>query len=210
MGCGRELCLKIAGATSGGTYGCRATGQVVWETSLALGRVLEHHPSFGEAFFCGRRVVELGAGCSAVPGQVAAVLGAAEVVVTDLPEELPGLQATITENWPAEARTTISAEVLDWTACSDAEIRRLASADVILSADGLFEETWELLKALCLRLVEKNPQLVLVMVRSRSLPLLTKVRNISTYLLFERLGPGEYEPQGCAPLQTSRSPRTSM
>lgn len=70
------------------------TGFNVWDGALLLARYLADVPMVLQ----GRRVLELGAGSSGVPGLAAAVLGAQHVTLTDLPEIIPFLQATVNCN----------------------------------------------------------------------------------------------------------------
>ena len=67
------------------------TGAVLWDGAVVAASLLEECSNAGSALRFrdqlnpkGKVVVELGCGCSALPGQVAAALGAERVVLTDL------------------------------------------------------------------------------------------------------------------------------
>lgn len=74
-----------------------------WDCSLVLAQWLLM-PSWPADSFTGKMVVELGAG-TGIPGLTAAALGAS-VVLTDIPELLPGLQRNVDENG-LQQRTTV-------------------------------------------------------------------------------------------------------
>ncbi|KAL3914270.1 MAG: hypothetical protein SGPRY_007682 [Prymnesium sp.] len=69
------------------------THRRLWPTALVLVQYLCAHPSL----VAGKRVVELGAGAGAV-GLACAALGAALVVLTDMPEALPLLEDNVRRN----------------------------------------------------------------------------------------------------------------
>ena len=80
------------------------------------------------------RVIELGAG-SGVPGLVAWTLGAAEVVLTDLEENLPRIRETALLNGATPPDVQVVA--LDWMQPPPLELERRCW-DVILAADCVF------------------------------------------------------------------------
>ncbi|GLE01139.1 hypothetical protein PINS_up009969 [Pythium insidiosum] len=92
------------------------TGLTTWDGSVVLAKYLEHKYS---AFMQGKRVLEVGAGTGLV-GISAALLGATDVVLTDLEYVVANLQKNINMTLaaaeasakPVDAR--ISAQVLDW------------------------------------------------------------------------------------------------
>uniref|UniRef100_A0A3Q2DGP3 Valosin containing protein lysine (K) methyltransferase n=1 Tax=Cyprinodon variegatus TaxID=28743 RepID=A0A3Q2DGP3_CYPVA len=91
-------------------------GCVVWDAAIVLAKYLEtkqfYEPSTGVNMWCGRTVVELGAGTGVV-GLMAATLGA-QVIVTDLEDLQTLLSANIQENQPLIKSGSISAKVLKW------------------------------------------------------------------------------------------------
>ncbi|XP_054894240.1 protein-lysine methyltransferase METTL21D [Poeciliopsis prolifica] len=91
-------------------------GCVVWDAAIVLAKYLEtktfYDPSIGVNVWCGRRVVELGAGTGAV-GLMAATLGA-HVIVTDLEDLQSLLNVNIQENQTLIQSGSISAKVLKW------------------------------------------------------------------------------------------------
>jgi Lysine methyltransferase len=109
-----------------------STGFQIWDGAIWLTRYLEqnsdllrNHP----------RVLELGAGCGVV-GISAALLGAQQVLVTDLPELIPLLQSNIDRN-----RSTLLGDVVccpcDWTQPLPPN---LPPVDLILVADCVWME----------------------------------------------------------------------
>ena len=87
-------------------------------------------------FLRGKRVLELGAGTSAV-GLAAAVLGAAHVTVTDLPALVPRMDRSIALNG---LQATMTAAPLDWSSVPGAYAPGIAAGafDVILAADCIY------------------------------------------------------------------------
>ena len=103
------------------------TGGRVWRASLVLARAMER-----AALARGRRVLELGAGASGVPGLRAATAGAAEVLLTDFdPANVEVLAANAAVRRASTAER-VSAEVLAWGAATSAAA---AGYDVVLLAD---------------------------------------------------------------------------
>ncbi|XP_047249144.1 protein-lysine methyltransferase METTL21D isoform X3 [Girardinichthys multiradiatus] len=87
-------------------------GCVVWDAAIVLSKYLEtkqfYNPSAGANVWCGRTVVELGAGTGVV-GLMAATLGA-QVMVTDLEDLQSLLDANIQENKSLIKSGSISAK----------------------------------------------------------------------------------------------------
>jgi hypothetical protein len=83
----------------------------------------------------GKRIVELGSG-TGIAGLTCAALGAARVVLTDLPENLPLLRRNATRNGWVQSLCgcEVSVEALDWN--TDA----LPACDLVLGADVCYHE----------------------------------------------------------------------
>ena len=81
----------------------------------------------------GARVIELGAGLG-VPGLAAWTLGATEVLLTDLPENLPRLEASVARNG---AQGAVRVAPLDWLAPLPPQLVR-TRWDVVVAADCVF------------------------------------------------------------------------
>ena len=133
------------------------TGAVQWQSGTALARSLlaSEHASR----LAGKRVIELGCGCAALPSVVAAVSGAQEVVATDVPALIPLLEANfkqfattpgVSDANQRALRDVLRARAFDWSRGDD--VRALAADprgfDVVLCADCI-DESEALLAALC-------------------------------------------------------------
>ena len=116
-------------------YRDAGTGSSVWDGAVVLARYLETHP----AKVAGRRVVELGSG-TGFGGLVAARLGASEVLLTDLDQCLPLIEANVRRNGLADR---VAAAPLRWGEPAD------VSADVVLVADCLLPGCDVLFEPLC-------------------------------------------------------------
>ena len=105
----------------------------LWPLSLTLCRCSARTPEIVR----GKRVVELGAGFGAL-GLVCAALGAARVVLTDMPDALPLLEAV------AAANPQLAVAVAPCTWGVDADVRRLVADggpfDVVLAADVVYKQ----------------------------------------------------------------------
>jgi predicted nicotinamide N-methyase len=106
-------------------------------------RWLETQSVYPRDFLQGKRVLELGAGCGLV-GMLAAspMLGAAQVVITDLDVVVPHIARNLAENvgpWlPAD---TVMADALAWGRESEWTDRfPCGSFDVVLLSDCLYHE----------------------------------------------------------------------
>lgn len=83
---------------------------VVWEGSILLSALLASNPSLVRE----RRVAELGAGVTGVPGLVSARLSAAKVLVTDIAESVQALKANVARNGFDPEGPRVIASELDW------------------------------------------------------------------------------------------------
>ncbi|XP_047249143.1 protein-lysine methyltransferase METTL21D isoform X2 [Girardinichthys multiradiatus] len=114
-------------------------GCVVWDAAIVLSKYLEtkqfYNPSAGANVWCGRTVVELGAGTGVV-GLMAATLGA-QVMVTDLEDLQSLLDANIQENKSLIKSGSISAKVLKW---GEDVSELLPPPHYILMADCIYYE----------------------------------------------------------------------
>ncbi|KAM4723787.1 protein N-lysine methyltransferase METTL21D [Anableps anableps] len=114
-------------------------GCVVWDAAIVLAKYLETKafcdPSAGVNVWCGRTVVELGAGTGVV-GLMAATLGA-QVIVTDLEDLQSLLNVNIRENQSLIQSGSISAKVLKW---GEDVSEFLPSPRYILMADCIYYE----------------------------------------------------------------------
>ncbi|OQR83674.1 hypothetical protein ACHHYP_14420 [Achlya hypogyna] len=117
----------------------------VWDCALVLSKFLTNSAYFSSVqfsaiaivhsgkqdFFAGKRVIELGCGIG-VPGLSAALLGASEVVLTDMDVAVPWINVNIAKNGVgAVAR----AQALMWGPQTDAT---LGTFDVILCSDLIY------------------------------------------------------------------------
>eukprot|EP01018_Ginkgo_biloba_P037218 Gb_01624 [translate_table: standard] len=110
--------------------GKELAGSWIWDSSLVLAQWLGT-PACPPSSFHGKTLVELGAG-TGIPGLVAAVLGA-NVVLTDIPALLPGLQKNVDEN---ELGEIVKVKALIWGEdCSDLS----PPVDFILMSDLLYD-----------------------------------------------------------------------
>ncbi|XP_061599980.1 protein-lysine methyltransferase METTL21D [Cololabis saira] len=114
-------------------------GCVVWDAAIVLAKYLEttqfYEPSSGVNVWCGRTVVELGAGTGVV-GLMAATLGA-RVVVTDLEDLQTLLRVNIHENKALISTGSITAKVLKW---GDDVCEFLPPPHFVLMADCIYYE----------------------------------------------------------------------
>lgn len=115
----------------------------VWDCALVLAKFLASPAYFPTGFFAGKRVVELGCGIG-VPGLSAAVLGAREVVLTDLPMAVPWIRANIDANRTSFGPdTSCVAHALMWgepEARDEADGATEGPFDVILCSDLVYGE----------------------------------------------------------------------
>ena len=105
-----------------------ATARWVWDGAAPMAQFLCEHPERVR----GKTVVELGAG-PGLPGIVAARLGAARVVLTDLPGELELLRSNAAKNG---VEATASAAACAWGDARAAAA--LGRFDVVLCSDVLY------------------------------------------------------------------------
>jgi predicted nicotinamide N-methyase len=135
---------------------------VLWNGSIILGKIIEYQSPISIE---GKSVLELGAGCCGIPGQIAAALGA-RVVLTDIRDELEGLQNNVDLNAQYQPISVIVQE-LNW----DDVKSQLAlptwmqgmTVNVILCADLVYEKTYKLLAITLLLILQLNPDCVVLM-----------------------------------------------
>jgi len=114
-------------------------GNTIWDGCIVLSKYLTNPLVFPSSHWSGKRVVEVGSGTGLV-GLACGVLGA-DVTVTDLPSQLPLLQANIDKNHLQER---VKADVLSWgEGCSHLR----PPVDVVVAAECIYYE--ELVIPLC-------------------------------------------------------------
>eukprot|EP00243_Klebsormidium_subtile_P000286 TRINITY_DN10499_c0_g1_i2.p1 TRINITY_DN10499_c0_g1~~TRINITY_DN10499_c0_g1_i2.p1 ORF type:complete len:258 (-),score=32.23 TRINITY_DN10499_c0_g1_i2:190-963(-) len=104
--CGRNLRLMQSQMQS------TVTGSVVWDSALVLAKFLEHGADQGWFDVRGKTCAELGAGCGLV-GLTVAFLGAARVILTDMPDRLRLLQQNVEDNYVAPKGSPTVLEVVE-------------------------------------------------------------------------------------------------
>ncbi|TDH72531.1 hypothetical protein CCR75_000799 [Bremia lactucae] len=116
----------------------KGTGLTTWDGSVVLAKYLEHNRHSGIA---GSRVVELGSGTGLV-GIAAAILGANQVILSDLPYVVDNLAKNVAETVKLAARigrpieSEVSVEVLDWFKPPT----DLGDIDILLASDVVWVE----------------------------------------------------------------------
>jgi predicted nicotinamide N-methyase len=142
------------------------------------------------------KVLELGCGCCALPGQVAASLGAM-VTVTDLQDEIHSVLANINKNSKFHARPMSVCE-LDWD-----RARREHSLpasllsvdyDLVLCADLVYELTLTPLMYTLFLLIYNNPQISILMSNTNRKHVHLFRRRMTQFCNFETLS--DQESQG--------------
>jgi predicted nicotinamide N-methyase len=107
--CGRTLQLhqtKIKSQAS--------VGRTVWDASLVLAKYLERRAAADASFLREKRVLELGAGCAAA-GIAASLLGASQVVFTDVHRILGHMRKNVESNLGGGASSgSFLIKELDW------------------------------------------------------------------------------------------------
>lgn len=101
-----------------------------------LCKFFESEVHFRQRFWAGRKVIELGAGLG-LPSLAAALLGAAEVLITDLAEALELPRKNIALNFKDE-QANISVAALDWNDAAKGHTSLPADWDIIICTDILF------------------------------------------------------------------------
>ncbi|KAK1940690.1 Protein N-lysine methyltransferase METTL21A [Phytophthora citrophthora] len=116
----------------------KGTGLTTWDGSVVLAKYLEHRR---RADIAGRRIVELGAGTGLV-GISAALLGAREVILSDLDYVVDNLAKNVAEMIKHEAsfgrsiESVISTRLLDWFNPPT----NLGDIDILLASDVVWVE----------------------------------------------------------------------
>ncbi|OQR96701.1 hypothetical protein THRCLA_07195 [Thraustotheca clavata] len=101
----------------------------VWDCALVLSRFLTNEMYFSKDYFVNKRVIELGCGIG-VPGLSCALLGANQVVLTDMEVAIPWIEKNIEYN---KVETIVRAQALMWGSPTG-----LGSFDVILCSDLIY------------------------------------------------------------------------
>ena len=112
-------------------FGPEGFASTIWDSSIVLSRYLELH----RHRYANSRAIELGAGCG-LPGIVLRALGA-EVVLTDLEDNLPLLEHNVQEN-VAGSGATARVAALRWGEALPEAVSRSAPYDLIVAADVLY------------------------------------------------------------------------
>ncbi|KAF0688495.1 Aste57867_19896 [Aphanomyces stellatus] len=155
-----ELAPLFAGAAWAGT--------LVWDAAIVLSNFL-----LNDVDLTAKRVIELGAGIG-VPGMVASLLGAKDVVITEQPELVPLLRTNIRRNFQTiDAGRSVAAAALSWDrAAATAFCDTFGTFDIVLSCDCIYQplygESWRALALTMDVLCHRNPAcVVLVSVERR-------------------------------------------
>lgn len=122
---GHKLIIHEGDGTVDPSTGCALTGSWLWDSAVYLA---EWMAASGGVQLTGAAVLELGAG-TGLPGLLAASMGAAHVVLTDVGQLLGDLRASVAANGQ-EARVEV--RELRWGEAADA-------ADVVLMSDVFFD-----------------------------------------------------------------------
>jgi hypothetical protein len=130
-------------STSPSTMDAHASmGYHIWDAAILLIRYMESDYKLRRMDQT-HRVLELGSGCGAV-GMTAALLGAASVTLTDIPEILPFLRSNVNANLTTIQNANgvcvaITCTECDWTQPLSPEIKNI-KYDTILIADCIWIE----------------------------------------------------------------------
>ncbi|KAG6537194.1 protein-lysine methyltransferase METTL21D-like [Zingiber officinale] len=122
---GYKLIIHEGDGTVDPSTGRALTGSWLWDSAVYLA---EWMAACGGAQLAGATVLEVGAG-TGLPGLLAASMGAARVVLTDVGQLLEGLRASVAANGQ-EARVEV--RELRWREAAEA-------ADVVLMSDVFFD-----------------------------------------------------------------------
>eukprot|EP01061_Rhynchopus_euleeides_P032014 TRINITY_DN53070_c0_g1_i1.p1 TRINITY_DN53070_c0_g1~~TRINITY_DN53070_c0_g1_i1.p1 ORF type:complete len:234 (+),score=73.41 TRINITY_DN53070_c0_g1_i1:53-703(+) len=137
-------CVRVEQGSAVLQEGHDATARWVWDAASPFAEWICENKSLLE----GKRVAEVGAGTGLV-GIVAAKLGAREVVLTDLPTELPLLQRNAELNGVTD---TVAVRPCSW---GDAEhMEALGKFDVVLVSDCLYGRDSEVISMLLLQTLQ--------------------------------------------------------
>ncbi|MCO5580127.1 hypothetical protein L7F22_033994 [Adiantum nelumboides] len=122
---GCEYTLSISQAP----FSTRGFASTVWDSAIVLSKYLEKWPILVK----GKRCIELGSGCG-LPGITAAYLGATNVLLTDLSENLPLLKKNVLKHDLADK---VSVAKLEWG--HQIHLHSIKTPDVILPADIMYD-----------------------------------------------------------------------
>lgn len=146
--CCRELSFaRRKGLTPIHMHLFEAAGQLgiagkLWDSAAVLMHFIAQHDDVTQEFICGKQVLELGAGTGAV-GIGCALVGAKNVITTDLECVVSQIQANIDLNWLGNSSSgqlgSIRAASLAWGETSLEECEIPCGVDTVVFADCIYE-----------------------------------------------------------------------
>ena len=114
------------------------SGEVLWRASVVLASMMLAREKRSPGANAARSVIELGAGL-AIAG-LAIARGCARLTLTDLPEVVPAMEATIARNAGAAGACAVNAAALDWyDPSAGAALTVAGKYDVALASDCIYE-----------------------------------------------------------------------
>lgn len=125
-------------------------GGTMWDGSACLANYIEYLWTADPAFFKGKRILELGAGCS-LPGLLCSRLDPERVILSDIPDAMEMINENISRNKEIMAKDAAQqrnlentfALVLEWTSEKDMksciELNDGKPLDIILASDCVYD-----------------------------------------------------------------------
>ena len=153
-----------------------------------LSKILERQANFVN--FNNTYILELGAGCCGVPGQVAASLGS-HVILTDVAEEIIPLLDNVKNNLGIHFVNRVDVKELNWNDfLYNSDIQNYFfqfNFDYIICADILYEHTYILVAKVILIFLKHNPSSQVLMTNANRKHVHLFRRKLSSILIFEDL-----------------------
>ncbi|KAL1524490.1 hypothetical protein AB1Y20_019384 [Prymnesium parvum] len=116
----------------------------IWPTAVVLSRYFCANPDMLK----GKRILELGAGAGIV-GLVCAALGAELVVITDMPEALPLIEANVQRNSAVESQVAVMPCTWGDSEHENAILERAGGKfDLVIACEVVYKQDSSVLKAL--------------------------------------------------------------
>jgi hypothetical protein len=135
-------------------------------------------------------ILELGAGCCGVPGQVAASLGS-HVILTDVAEEIISLLDNVKNNMGVHFVNRVDVKELNWNDfLHNSDIQNYFfqfNFDYIICADLLYEHTYIFVAKVILIFLKHNPSSQVLMTNANRKHVHLFRRKLSSMLIFEDL-----------------------